>query len=176
MSGKKLTFPKKLAFSVSFLAKFALQFLSLILASQFLPRLYINYDCYKGPFINEETARFIDTQIESSHFQPVMKHIIHGVLENVIKFDYQRFAAAQPQSQAPTYTIKLTNPKTDKRCRSMQVEVCEDASEFPDWLRQFLIRLEICPNFISPIKRLPEDACPFGCHLIGDLYPVSLEY
>lgn len=68
--------------------------------------MFVNFDCYKGPFINDETARFIDTNIASCHFQPVMKYIIHSVLEDVIKFEYQRFAAAQPQTQAPTYTIK----------------------------------------------------------------------
>ncbi|KAI6243289.1 putative Scm-like with four mbt domains 2 [Aphelenchoides fujianensis] len=139
--------------------------------SQFLPRLFVNLACYKGPFVNEEVNRMVDVSFPAGPLVPVQHFIVQHMLEYVVKRDAVKHCLTTPNSLAPKYAIKLSNPKNEKRCRVVTVEVCERASEFPGWLRQFLLRLDICPGFISPLQRDEGAACPEGCHLVEQVAP-----
>ncbi|KAI6186002.1 putative Scm-like with four mbt domains 2 [Aphelenchoides besseyi] len=139
--------------------------------TQFIPQLYVNFNCYKGPFVNDDAIRFIDNSFPSSPMAPLQHYIINQMLEYVVKRDAMKYCLTTPFSLAPKYAVKLSNPKNDKRCRVVNVEVCEKADQFAGWLRQFLLSLDICPNFISPVKRLDSDPCPFDCHQIEKTAP-----
>ncbi|CAD5232585.1 unnamed protein product [Bursaphelenchus xylophilus] len=142
--------------------------------NQFIPRLYLNFDCYKGPFIHPQKSRHLDSSFPPSHFQPLMHQIINDMLEVLAKTEYQKLCEASVHSRAPKFAIKLVNPRSDVRSRVFEVEVCETAAEFPGWLRQFLLKYDICPNFISPTKLVKGQPCPFHCermHLLPHMRP-----
>lgn len=53
----------------------------------------------------------------------------------------------------------------------LQIEVCEKAEQFPGWLHQFLLRYDICPGFISPLKREKGEPCLYACDQLALLEP-----
>ncbi|CAD5223125.1 unnamed protein product [Bursaphelenchus okinawaensis] len=138
-------------------------------AKQFIPRLYVNFDCYKGPFLHAQKALHLDSSFPPSPFQPLMYQIINDMLEVLSKTEYQKLCEASVHTRAPTFSIKLIHPKSDVRSRVFEVEVCETAAEFSGWLRQFLLKYDICPNFISALKLAPGQLCPYHCEQISHL-------
>ncbi|KAI6198373.1 putative Scm-like with four mbt domains 2 [Aphelenchoides fujianensis] len=71
--------------------------------SQFLPRLFVNLACYKGPFVNEEVNRLVDVSFPAGPLVPVQHLIVQHMLEYVVKRDAVKHCLTTPHSLAPKY-------------------------------------------------------------------------
>ena len=76
------------------------------LASQFLPPLYVNFGCFKGPFFdNVLLSHSMPVKVPSCHFQPLMKTIAKTIFECLAKMQYYELGVAPDDTDLPTFDI-----------------------------------------------------------------------
>ncbi|KAI1717661.1 SLED domain-containing protein [Ditylenchus destructor] len=136
-----------------------------------LHQIYVRKECFAGPFLNSEKVKSLPPHYRAGPLPLVMSLMIKNVFHCANRrTQLIEILSADKLSKMPQMKIKLRNSEI-QRCR-VNVEVCEQVSEFAGWLRMFLTQLDACPNLFSLDKR---DVCPYYCTQVATLPYMQLD-
>ncbi|KAK6175906.1 hypothetical protein SNE40_014282 [Patella caerulea] len=129
--------------------------------SAWCPKIYFNHKCFSGPYLSKARIAELPKCVGPGPINLVMKEVL-SMLISVAYKSCRVLRELQMEGPAnPTMHQQVLKAKYKTKSYRAVVEICKMNSQLEDFCRQACIKLECCPNLISP--HFIDDQCPENC-------------
>ncbi|XP_071081791.1 scm-like with four MBT domains protein 1 [Haliotis cracherodii] len=129
--------------------------------SGWCPKIYFNHRCFSGPYLSKGRISELPKCVGPGPINLVMKEVL-SMLINVAYKSCRVLREIQMEgSPNPNMHQQVLKAKYKGKSYRATVEICKSTSQLEEFCRQICIKLECCPNLISP--HLFTTECPEIC-------------
>ncbi|PVD24335.1 hypothetical protein C0Q70_14815 [Pomacea canaliculata] len=127
----------------------------------YCPKIYFNHRCFSGPYLSKGRIAELPQSVGPGPLQLVMKEVLTMLISVAYKSCrvLREIQLDGPPNPAMHQQILRAKYKSKSYCAV--VEICRTTAQLEDFCRQVCIKLECCPNLISP--HFVGSNCPENC-------------
>nr|KAG5708815.1 hypothetical protein BaRGS_031969 [Batillaria attramentaria] len=127
----------------------------------YCPKIFFNHKCFSGPYLSKGRIAELPRSVGPGPLQLVMKEVLSMLISVAYKSSRVLREIQLDGAPNPAMTQQILKAKYKNKSYRAVVEICRTTSQLEDFCRQVCIKLECCPNLISP--HFVGDNCPEHC-------------
>ncbi|XP_059151098.1 scm-like with four MBT domains protein 1 [Physella acuta] len=125
------------------------------------PQIYFNHRCFSGPYLSKGRIAELPRCVGPGPVTLVMKEVLSMLINTAYKSCRVLRELQLDGRPNPNLTQQLLKAKYKGKSYRAIVEICRTASQLEDFCRHICMKLECCPNLISP--HFVNGRCPENC-------------
>ncbi|GFN93457.1 scm-like with four mbt domains protein 1 [Plakobranchus ocellatus] len=125
------------------------------------PQIFINHRCFSGPYLSKGRIAELPRSVGPGPLTLVMKEVL-GMLINTAYKSSRVLRELQLEGKPnPDMIQQMLKAKYKGKSYRAVVEICRNANQLEEFCRHVCLKLQCCPNLISPHYIAEE--CPEHC-------------
>ncbi|XP_021367553.1 scm-like with four MBT domains protein 1 isoform X2 [Mizuhopecten yessoensis] len=125
------------------------------------PKIYYNHQCFSGPYLSKGRIALLPKCVGPGPISLVMKEVL-SMLINVAYKSCRVLRELQVEGKInPNMMQQSLKAKYKGKSYRAMVEICRTTDQLDEFCRSVCIKLECCPNLISP--NFVNGSCPESC-------------
>ncbi|CAL1529108.1 unnamed protein product [Lymnaea stagnalis] len=125
------------------------------------PQIYFNHRCFSGPYLSKGRIAELPRSVGPGPVTLVMKEVLSMLINTAYKSCRVLRELQLEGRPNPNLTQQMLKAKYKGKSYRAIVEICRTASQLEEFCRHVCMKLECCPNLISP--HFVNGRCPENC-------------
>ncbi|CAG5126728.1 unnamed protein product, partial [Candidula unifasciata] len=125
------------------------------------PQIYFNHRCFSGPYLNKGRLSELPRSVGPGPVALVMKEVLTLLINTAYKSSRVLRELQLDGMPGPGMTQQLLKAKYKGKSYRAWVEICCTAGQLEEFCRRVCLKLECCPNLMSPY--FVNDICSENC-------------
>ncbi|XP_005111500.1 scm-like with four MBT domains protein 1 [Aplysia californica] len=125
------------------------------------PQIYFNHRCFSGPYLSKGRIAELPRSVGPGPVTLVMTEVLSLLINTAYKSCRVLRELQLEGRPDPTMTQQMLKAKYKGKSYRAVVEICRTAGQLEDFCRHVCIKLECCPNLVSP--HYISEVCPENC-------------
>ncbi|XP_036366059.1 scm-like with four MBT domains protein 1 isoform X1 [Octopus sinensis] len=125
------------------------------------PKIYYNHRCFSGPYLAKSRIAELPKSIGPGPIKLVMTEVLTMLINVAYKSSRVLRELQVDGEDNPNMHQQVLKAKYKGKSYRAAVELCRNVKQLDEFCRQICIKLECCPNLISP--HCIDDDCPENC-------------
>ena len=148
------------------------------LDKQWTPKIFINKNCFKGPFITKDRVWRLENFYGPGPLETVLKILLTDLSSCSESQKIAHICHMKKINDFPMIIFKYYDNDGNERKHStnrchFNTVSCRSIAELPHWLHILCRLLDACPGFIN-IRERKNETCIYGCERTKDEFKYML--